>query len=57
MTDIETIIAEYFTEHPIDIEQAKINLKERNKFKILDDTTGETFDLGVNIAKLYIEEN
>jgi hypothetical protein len=57
MTDVEMIVDEYFTKHPVDIEQVKINFKERNEFKILDDTTGETFDLGVNLAKLYIEQN
>lgn len=57
MADIQEIVNEYFSENPIDIEQVKINYKTRDHFKILDDSADKTFDLGVDLAKLYIKQN
>lgn len=57
MVDMQDIVNEYFEKHPINVEKIKINYKTRDDFKILDDKTGKTFDLGVDLAQLYIKQN
>ena len=56
MECIQTIVNEYFANNPIDVEQIKVNYKEKNKIKLMDDSTTYAFSLGVNASKLYIEE-
>lgn len=55
MDYIKSIVDEYFSSNPIDIDRIKINYKLRNKIKLIDDNTSYVFSLGINLAKLYIK--
>ena len=57
MISIQDIVYKYMSRCSINVEVAKRNVKNRNHFKILDDTTGETFDLGIDKEQLYIKQN
>ena len=57
MSKIQSVIDDYFAQHPINIEQMIKDYKENYKLKILDDKTGKPFRLGVDNSKLYIKEN
>ena len=56
MRDIQAIVNEYFLRHRINIEQVKKNYKNNNKIKLIDDSTAKAYTLGVDDAKLYIEQ-
>ena len=56
MDNITIAIEEYFTEHPIDVEQVKINYKERNNIKLKDDNKLDLFSIGVNLSRLYTKK-
>lgn len=56
MKDIQTIVNEYFFRHRINIEKVKQNYKNSNKIKLIDDSTTKAYTLGVDKAKLYIEQ-
>ena len=44
----------YFDKRPIDIEAIKIRFKEANKFKIVDSSTNEPYDLGIKNSEFYM---
>ena len=47
-------VVSYFAKCPIDIEAIKVNYKESNRFKILDDITNEPYEIGIKMEKLYM---
>ena len=56
MKDVQAIVNEYFLRHRINIEQVKKNYKNKNRIKLVDDSTTKAYTLGVDDAKLYIEQ-
>lgn len=56
MDEIKSIVEEYFTQHPINVDEIIADYKANYQTKILDDKTGQPFRLGVDDSKLYIIE-
>ena len=53
--ELQDAIEQYFKQYPIDVEVTKIRYKEKNKIQIIDDTVKDSYKLGVENAKLYME--
>ena len=53
--ELKDAIEQYFKQYPIDVEAIKIRYKEKNKIQIIDDTVKDSYKLGVENAKLYME--
>ena len=53
--ELQDAIAQYFKQYPIDVEATKIRYKAKNKIQIIDDTVKDSYKLGVENAKLYME--
>lgn len=53
--ELQDAIEQYFKQYPIDVEETKIRYKEKNKIQIIDDTVKDSYKLGVENAKLYME--
>ena len=53
--ELQDAIEKYFKQYPIDVEATKIRYKEKNKIQIIDDTVKDSYKLGVENAKLYME--
>ena len=53
--ELQDAIAQYFKQYPIDVEATKIRYKEKNKIQIIDDTVKDSYKLGIENAKLYME--
>ena len=53
--ELQDAIEQYFKQYPIDVEATKTRYKEKNKIQIIDDTVKDSYKLGVENAKLYME--
>ena len=53
--ELQDAIAQYFKQYTIDVEATKIRYKEKNKIKIIEDTVKDSYKLGVENTKLYME--
>lgn len=56
MSYAQTIVNEYLDKHPINIAQIKQNYKNKNRIKLIDETTTDAYTIGVDLAKLYVEK-
>lgn len=56
MSEVQNAVNKYLDKHPIDIEKAKEDFKNGNKFKFLDKTNSNKYTLGIMLEKLYIKK-
>jgi hypothetical protein len=56
MSVIQDVVNKYFDKYPIDVEKAKEDFINQNKFKFLDKTDSNKYTWGIELEKLYIEK-